>query len=85
MRRPFSYGRYTAEDSRDVLHDFGADLLDRLDWRPLFTEHDYTAAARRMWKEIFPDPRVEYFEDAGHYVLEDAADRLIPMIREFLQ
>ncbi len=37
------------------------------------------------WKEIFPDPRVAYFEDAGHYVLEDAGDRLIPMIREFFK
>ena len=36
------------------------------------------------WREIFPDPRIEYFEDAGHYVLEDAADELVPMIREFL-
>ena len=28
------------------------------------------------WREIFPDPRIEYFEDAGHYVLEDAAESL---------
>ena len=36
------------------------------------------------WREIFPGARVDYIEDAGHYVLEDAADRLVPAIREFL-
>jgi len=35
------------------------------------------------WREIFPDASVDYIEDAGHYVLEDAADRLVPKIREF--
>jgi AcrR family transcriptional regulator len=55
MRRPFSYGRFTASDSRSALHDFGADLLDRLGWRPLFAELDYPASTRRMWKELFSD------------------------------
>ena len=36
------------------------------------------------WREIFPDARVDYIEDAGHYVLEDAAERLVPEIRQFL-
>ncbi len=36
------------------------------------------------WRERFPKAEVNVFEDAGHYVLEDAADRLIPMIREFI-
>ena len=35
------------------------------------------------WREIFPHARVEYIEDAGHYVLEDAADRLVPEIGKF--
>jgi AcrR family transcriptional regulator len=54
MRRPFSYGRYTAEDSRGALHNFGADLCDRLGWRPLNSEIDYPASISRMWNEIFP-------------------------------
>ncbi|MEX0915979.1 MAG: alpha/beta fold hydrolase [Wenzhouxiangellaceae bacterium] len=37
------------------------------------------------WREIFPAARVDYIEDAGHYVLEDAADRLVPEIREFFE
>lgn len=36
------------------------------------------------WREIFPDAGIDYIEEAGHYVLEDAADRLVPEIREFL-
>jgi AcrR family transcriptional regulator len=55
MRRPFSYGRYTAEDSRGALQNFGADLCDRLGWRPLNAELDYPASIRRMWKELFPE------------------------------
>ncbi|TVQ34757.1 MAG: alpha/beta fold hydrolase [Wenzhouxiangella sp.] len=37
-----------------------------------------------IWRERLPEARVEYLEDAGHYVLEDAADRIIPWIRDFL-
>jgi len=36
------------------------------------------------WREIFPAASVDYIEDAGHYVLEDATDRLVPRIRRFL-
>lgn len=36
------------------------------------------------WREIFPGATIDYIEDAGHFVLEDAADRLVPGIREFL-
>lgn len=37
-----------------------------------------------IWKQTWPKARLEYFEDAGHYVLEDAADRIVPMAREWL-
>jgi haloalkane dehalogenase len=37
------------------------------------------------WKKRFPDSIVKTFEDAGHYVLEDAADRIIPMVKTFLK
>ncbi|MBN1866742.1 alpha/beta fold hydrolase [Candidatus Sumerlaeota bacterium] len=36
------------------------------------------------WARRFPRAEVHRFDDAGHYVLEDAADELIPAIREFL-
>jgi len=35
------------------------------------------------WREIYPSAPIEYIEDAGHFVLEDAHDRLVPKIREF--
>ena len=37
-----------------------------------------------MWREKLPKAPVEYYPDAGHYVLEDAADRIIPLAQTFL-
>jgi pimeloyl-ACP methyl ester carboxylesterase len=36
------------------------------------------------WREIFPDARIERFEKAGHFVLEDAGGDARARIREFL-
>ncbi len=36
------------------------------------------------WRMIFSRAKLEYIEDAGHFVLEDAHERLLPIIREFL-
>ena len=36
------------------------------------------------WREVFPQARCERLADAGHYVLEDAADEVIPLIRAHL-
>lgn len=38
----------------------------------------------RQWQEHFPQAQTHVMEDAGHYVLEDAADRIVPLVREFL-
>ena len=37
------------------------------------------------WRQIFPDAEVHWVPDAGHYVLEDAHERIIPWMQEFLQ
>lgn len=34
--------------------------------------------------DFFPDAEVERFEDAGHYVVEDAYERIIPRLEQFL-
>ena len=34
--------------------------------------------------DVLPDAQVHAFEDAGHYVLEDKADALVPKMRAFL-
>jgi haloalkane dehalogenase len=36
------------------------------------------------WQRRFPKAELHRYPDCGHYVLEDAADELIPIIREFL-
>ena len=36
------------------------------------------------WQKRFPDAEVLQFADAGHYILEDAGDEIIPQIRDFL-
>lgn len=36
------------------------------------------------WRELFPNARCVRLADAGHYVLEDAAEDVIPLIREHL-
>ena len=39
----------------------------------------------KKWQEIFPEAEVHRVQDAGHYVVEDAYERIIPWIQEFLQ
>lgn len=36
------------------------------------------------WEGILPAATVHRFADAGHYVLEDAADRIVPLVLQFL-
>ena len=37
------------------------------------------------WREIFPQAEVHRIEDAGHYVVEDAHERILPFMKEFLE
>jgi cis-3-alkyl-4-acyloxetan-2-one decarboxylase len=37
------------------------------------------------WRHRFPNAEVEVYEDASHYVLEDAHERIAPRISRFLQ
>jgi haloalkane dehalogenase len=36
------------------------------------------------WGRHLPDAQVKTFPEAGHYVLEDARDELVPLIRDFI-
>jgi haloalkane dehalogenase len=36
------------------------------------------------WRRRLPRAEVHEFADCGHYVLEDAADEVIPLIERFL-
>ena len=37
-----------------------------------------------QWRRRFPDAEVHQFAEAGHYCLEDAGDKIIPLVRDFL-
>lgn len=37
------------------------------------------------WWRRFPNAKVHTFADAGHYVLEDAADEIVPLVGAFLR
>jgi len=39
---------------------------------------------REVWRKRFPEARFESFPDAGHYVMEDARERIVELAREFL-
>ncbi len=63
--------------------------LDRLRDKPMLVcwgEKDFVfdGAFLDEWKSRFPNATVHTFADAGHYVLEDAGDAIIPKIRSFL-
>ena len=66
------------------------DNLHRLSHIPmliLWGEHDFVFDMDYLlqWRCRFPDAKVKTFKDAGHYVLEDAADRIVPMVKSFLK
>jgi len=48
--------------------------------RDFVFDHHFLA----VWRRLLPGAEVHEFADCGHYVLEDAADRIIPLIRSFL-
>lgn len=47
----------------------------------VFTVEDYLAG----WQARFPDAEVHIIEDAGHYVVEDAHRRILPLVTDFIQ
>jgi cis-3-alkyl-4-acyloxetan-2-one decarboxylase len=38
-----------------------------------------------LWQKYLPQAEVHRFEDAGHYVLEDAGDEIVARVRSFLE
>lgn len=47
---------------------------------PVFTVRDFLAE----WQARFPQAEVHIFEDAGHYVVEDAHERIAPLLVKFV-
>jgi len=38
-----------------------------------------------VWQRHFPNAAVHRFDDGGHYILEDASEEVIPLIRRFVE
>jgi haloalkane dehalogenase len=49
--------------------------------RDFVFDNDFLA----RWREHLPAAKIRYLADAGHYVLEDAADEVIPLIADFVR
>jgi cis-3-alkyl-4-acyloxetan-2-one decarboxylase len=39
----------------------------------------------QKWRTIYPDAKFQYYENAGHYVIEDEKDNAIKMIQAFME
>jgi haloalkane dehalogenase len=50
-------------------------------------EHDFVFDSDYLneWQRRFPAAEVHCFSEAGHYVLEDVPEKIIPLTRDFLQ
>lgn len=44
----------------------------------------FTPHFLRRFQEFFPSAEVHELADAGHYVVEDAHERIVPLVRDFL-
>lgn len=60
-----------------------ADLPIAIFWGELDFVFDPTFLAE--WKQRFPKAKVKSYPDAGHYILEDMKQEVVPMIAEFLK
>jgi pimeloyl-ACP methyl ester carboxylesterase len=40
---------------------------------------------RDVWRATWPNAEVQSFPDCGHYILEDAAEEIVPRVRAFLR
>ena len=50
-------------------------------------EHDFVFNHNFLdeWQRRFPKAEAHRFSDAGHYVLEDVPEKIVPLIQDFLQ
>jgi len=71
----------TVSRVQDSLHLF-ADRPMLICWglRDFVFDHHFLAE----WQKRFPAAEVHKFEDAGHYVLEDAHEQIVPLVERFL-
>jgi pimeloyl-ACP methyl ester carboxylesterase len=76
------------ERGYDIVSDT-AGRLDELSDRPVLVcwgDKDFVFDHHFLeeWLRIYPEAEVHRFPDCGHYILEDASEEIIPLIRKFL-
>ena len=76
------------DPSYDLVRQVNANL-DKLRALPMLIcwgEQDFVFDRHFLagWTGRFPNAELHCFPDAGHYVLEDAGDRIIPLVQRFL-
>jgi haloalkane dehalogenase len=76
------------ERGYDIVSDTAA-RLDEFSDRPVLVcwgDKDFVFDHHFLeeWLRIYPDAEVHRFPDSGHYILEDASEEIIPLIRKFL-
>ena len=76
------------ERGYDIVSDTAA-RLNELSNRPVLVcwgDKDFVFDHHFLeeWLRIYPNAEVHRFPDCGHYVLEDASEEIIPLIRRFL-
>ncbi len=72
-----------------VLQDLEAGLKQLAD-RPVaimwgMRDWCFTEVCLRRFEAVFPHAQVHRFEDAGHYVVEDACEEILPRLEAFLE
>jgi haloalkane dehalogenase len=76
----------------DRCYDIVSDTAGRLDVfrdRPVLVcwgDKDFVFDSHFLeeWQQIYPDAEIHRYPDCGHYILEDAGEEIIPLIRAFL-
>ena len=76
------------DPSYDIVSDTVA-RLDELSNRPVLVcwgDKDFVFDHHFLtdWLQIYPDAEVRRFPDCGHWILEDASEDVIPLIRRFI-
>lgn len=66
-----------------------SDRLKRLEDKPMIVcwglkDFVFDQHFLAEWEQRFPAAQVHRFEDCGHYILEDAAEEIIPLIKTFI-
>lgn len=61
-------------------------LLERKPMQLLWGDADFcfTPKFRQRWQQLFPRATVHAWQDVGHYLMEDAPERALPLMAAFL-